>query len=213
MPPSKVDLMTSASPAGLSRPPLPSGNPPRNPNPAQEESPKTEDTAGSTTTEGAPHVDAIDWEADYEKAADALGDETHSSEDVRRELGLEQIDKETFFANFKGLFALGGMIPVPPLPLECLPIKPEEEAAARGASDALYDICAETPFLQFLLSPESEWAKRGFAILAFMGPKVMAARAELAAKARAVREAREAGQKPPAKPAPVSTPDGDPQAL
>ncbi|MFN4231361.1 hypothetical protein [Parvibaculum sp.] len=163
--------------------------------------------------EGTPHVDAIDWEADYERVAAALEEETHSTEDVRRELGLEQIDKETFFANFKGLFALGGMIPVPPLPLECLPIKPEEEAAARGASDALYDICAETPFLQFLLSPESEWAKRGFAILAFVGPKLMAVRAELAAKARAEREAKETGRKQPAKAAPVATPDADPQRL
>jgi len=164
----------------------------------------------SSEIEAAAHVEAIDWEADFEREAD---DTVQAEPGSARETPSGMIDRETFFANFKGLFALGGVIPVAPLPLECLPIRPEEEAAARGASDALYDICLDTPFLRFLLSPESEWAKRGFAILAFMGPKLMAVRAELAGRVAAAQAAREAGRKEPPKPAPVMHPDRDPQAL
>ena len=164
--------------------------------------------AGSTTTDGAAHVEAIDWEAEFERE----DQKTYTSEEVRAELGI--IGRETFFANFKGIFALGGVIPVAPFPLECLPVKPEEEAAARGASDALYDICSETPFLQFLLSPESEWAKRGFAILAFVAPKAMAVRAEMSAKVQTARDARTKAQEAP-RPAPAPATDltDDPQAL
>lgn len=204
MQPSKIEMMTSASPTALTRPPLPSSNR----NPAASE-PKAASSTISSETETAPHVDAIDWEAGFEKEAD---DTIQVEPGSVREAPSGMIDKETFFANFKGLFALGGIVPLPPLPLECLPIKPEEEAAARGASDALYDICAETPFLQWMLSPESEWAKRGFAILAFTGPKLMAVRAELG-RAMAARAAREAGRKETPKPAPVMHPDRDPQAL
>lgn len=206
MPPSKIDQITSTStsPQALTRPPLSGGSPNRNPLPIESAEASSKK---SSETDGAPHVDAIDWEAGFEKEAD---------ESAQPEAGVTadgMIDRETFFANFKGLFALGGVIPVAPLPLECLPIKPEEEAAARGASDALYDICAETPFLQWMLSPESEWAKRGFAILAFTAPKLMAVRAELAGRAKAARAAREAGRKDMPAPAPVANPDRDPQAL
>ncbi|MBX3487861.1 hypothetical protein [Parvibaculum sp.] len=95
------------------------------------------------------------------------------------------IDREMFWMNFRGLFALGGVVSLPPFPLESLPIRPEEEQAARAASDSLYDIALETPFLQWLLSPESEWAKRIITILAFVGPKAMAVKAEIVAKAEA----------------------------
>lgn len=167
----KEKFLQTTSRAALTRPPLPSRN----------ENPSVEEATSSPISEGdddpGAHVDGIDF------GADDIGQDELGQPGAAVPGGL--IDREMFWMNFRGLFALGGVVSLPPFPLESLPIRPDEEQAARAASDSLYDIALETPFLQWLLSPESEWAKRIITILAFVGPKAMAVKAEIVAKAEA----------------------------
>ena len=79
-------------------------------------------------------------------------------------------------------FQVPNLVPVPPFPLESLPIKPEEREAARAASDAIYDIAAETAYLRWLVEPGSIWMQRALAIGPFVAVKFAAMRAEIAAR-------------------------------
>lgn len=56
---------------------------------------------------------------------------------------------------------------------------------ARPASDALYDICEETPSLQFFIKPGGKWMQRAAAIGMFAVPVAMGCKAELAARKQA----------------------------
>ena len=104
------------------------------------------------------------------------------------------VSRDVFWANFQGTFSIPNFIL--PHPIECLPVA-SDDATARAASDELYDLCLETPWLRFLVEPESKWVKRIIVIGSFAVPKAMAVSAELK------------GRGAPA-PASVAEPAGDP---
>lgn len=181
--PSKVDQMTGGattsppptmtSAAALSRPRLADARPEpkQNPEAALSEPSTTDDDAGA-------HLDDILVEdtprAEYEPAP------------IDPHAGL--IDKDEFFRKwFCGVFELGALPGPFPLPLETLPIKPEEEAVARPASDALYEVIAKVGFLRFILEPGNQWVERAYVIAMFALYKGRLVMAEIAAKHEARR--------------------------
>lgn len=88
------------------------------------------------------------------------------------------LTKEQFFIGFKMAFDIGGTFSK----IESLKITKEEEQGAMLASDCIYDIAFETPFLRFLIEPSNIWLQRAIAIGAFSYPKILLIKAELKAK-------------------------------
>lgn len=107
------------------------------------------------------------------------GDTSPDGETMGQVLPPARLTKDEFYGTFKMMFALPNMVGIPPFPLEALPIKKEEEDAARAASDAIYDIAAETPHLSWMIEPGSEWLGRLVAIGMFVGGKAMACWGEI----------------------------------
>lgn len=196
--PSKVDLLTGTSLPALTRPGL-RGARPNNPSPRHNPT-ESQNQSDTTTAEhsadftnealSGAHLDGIDIleEPIDDEAAPGVAESEKPS-------GL--IDQEEFFGTFCGLFLIGYMPKPFPLPLHSLPIKPEEMASARQASDALYDIISEVHFLRFLLSPQGLWAKRIMAIGAFAVPKAISVMSEIQTKENARREAAMRDVSPP----------------
>jgi hypothetical protein len=125
---------------------------------------------------GAEHladftVDPLDGEGDEFGGVDGLSNLTDDAN--------EFISQEAFFMAFCQAFNIAACIP--PY-LQSLSIDDSEQAQARGASDALYDICLETPAMHFLIQPGGVWFQRVAAISAFALPKAMGAAAEIRAR-------------------------------
>ncbi|MCG8696314.1 MAG: hypothetical protein MI806_34275 [Minwuiales bacterium] len=76
-----------------------------------------------------------------------------------------------------------------------------EMPEARGASDAIYDICLESPWLRFLLDPKAVWLQRAAAIAAFAVPVAAGVAEELRA-----RDAKPAGSGSTAEPEAEASP-------
>ncbi|WOF73803.1 hypothetical protein QMT40_001439 [Parvibaculaceae bacterium PLY_AMNH_Bact1] len=89
------------------------------------------------------------------------------------------IGKDEFFGMFQFVFMAGHGA----TQLQSLNIEGSE--TARPASDALYDICEETPSLQFFIKPGGKWMQRAAAIGMFVVPVAMGCKAELAARKQA----------------------------
>lgn len=107
------------------------------------------------------------------------------------------LTRDQFFAAFKSIFNVAAVVPVPPLPLESLAIKPQEEQSARAASDVMYDIAVESPYFRWLIEPQSVWVQRAVVLGSFASVKFIAVRAEIRSKnARPVND--KPGQKKPA---------------
>lgn len=163
--------------------------------------PKAEPGAGFSASFSADHLTAIQTDDGPGSVFD-VGQSVPGGAPVPARL-----TKDEFFSTFKMLFAIPNMVPVKPLPLQSLPIKPDEEAAARGASDAVYDIAAETAYLRWLIEPGSEWMGRLMAIGLFSFGKGGAIMAELSA--RSAPKAMPKADAPGApKAAPKATPKG-----
>jgi len=92
------------------------------------------------------------------------------------------LSRDQFFLAFKSMFNVAAVVPVPPLPLKSLAITENEEMAARGASDALYDIALESAYFRWLIEPQSVWVQRAVVIGSFASVKFVAVREELRAK-------------------------------
>lgn len=122
------------------------------------------------------------------------GEETASSADGPA--GPARLSKDDFFSAFKMMFAVPNMVPVPPLPLKSLPIRPDEMDAARAASDAVYEIACETPYLSWLVEPGSEWMQRAMVIGTFSFGKLMAIKLELDARRRSPPQEPPSGEAP-----------------
>lgn len=117
--------------------------------------------------------------------------------------GELSLSPEGFFETFRGVFNGASMAPCvismaqgqqpPAAALASLQVA-EGDEAARKASDALYEIVQETPFLHFLIQPQSLWFKRLVALGTFGGLKIMAVAGELSErrKARHIEARREA---------------------
>lgn len=96
----------------------------------------------------------------------------------------ERLSPDAFYSVFKVMFAAPNMLPVKPFPIRSLPIQEHEEDAAREASDAIYAIACDTPYLSWLVEPGSEWVQRAMVIGAFFMGKLMVIRMELDARSR-----------------------------
>ena len=92
--------------------------------------------------------------------------------------------------------------------LTSLKIDDSEMDQARAASDALYDICLDTPSMHFLVKPGGVWFQRVAAISAFALPKAMGVVSEIKAKkARPVNQSPGQDKKAErAKPEPAKEP-------
>ncbi|MFN3933608.1 MAG: hypothetical protein ACK4KX_03125 [Parvibaculum sp.] len=124
------------------------------------------------------HLDELAAEIEREEKAERGA--AAYAEEIEAAAGL--IPKDAFFGLFQVCFHAPNLFPLPPFPLESLPIKPDEMEAARAASDAIYDIAAESEYLRWLVEPGSVWMQRAFAILPFVAVKAAAIRAEIAAR-------------------------------
>lgn len=169
---------------------------PRKRNPRPSRSKATAEASQPTTTQPEPeaepvsatptsddldtsHLEALEAEIAAEERGGADADDAMATGDVAA-AGL--ISKDDFFSMMQVCFAVPNVMPFPPFPLESLPIKPEEQQAARAASDAIYEIAAESAYLRWLVEPGSVWMQRALAIGPFVAMKAMAIRAELAAR-------------------------------
>lgn len=105
--------------------------------------------------------------------------------------------RDAFFEMFRGLIAAPNAVLAMRggAPLATLNIAPED-AAARQASDTLYEICEETPALRFLIDPQNKTLQRVFILGAFFVPLISTATAELKS-----RKAPPSSSQEPASPA------------
>lgn len=121
---------------------------------------------------------------DTPNVADLAGDDpefvTGDQEPVDGvDAGVVLLTKDEFFAAFTMLFAAPNMLPVPPLPIACLPIQPNETVQARAASDVIYDMALESRWLRWMIEPQSLWMQRALVMATFAGGKFMAINKEL----------------------------------
>lgn len=111
---------------------------------------------------------------------------------------------EAFAKGFTQAFVLTGHL----TGLQAL-VAVEGNPATPDAAQAVYDICRETPALQFIIRPGSVWIQRAAAIGAFAVPLAVGVKGELAAKRRArIAAAKRATANNQVKPA-----DGDRAAV
>lgn len=154
---------------------LPSNrNPSTSPDPNQSE---TSQASFSGSDLDTSHLEELAAEIEREERAEAV-----EAVETVEEAASGLISKDDFFGLFQVCFHAPNLVPIPPFPLESLPIKPDEMQAARSASDAIYDIASETAYLRWLVEPGSLWMQRAFAILPFVGVKLFAVKAELASR-------------------------------
>lgn len=171
--------------------------------PKKNTSPETDPIEETTASLDQPDFEAIE--------ADLNGEIIVEGELPESQPGL--LSRDQFFAAFKSIFAIGGAVPVPPFPLKSMPIQPHEEDAAREASNAIYDIALESPWLRFLIEPSSVWMQRLIVISTFGGLKLMAIRDEIRAKSakeinpKQSKEKSEPVEKPTPENQPIDLPD------
>lgn len=168
---------------------------PENPTPEPSQSLSGQVSSTTAAPEAEPEILAP---ADFDQPAAA--DEPARDGDVL-------LSPEEFFDTFRTAFNVAAAAPtiIPPRspPLASMQVA-EGDQQARDASDALYGIIAETPWLHFLIQPQSVWFKRIVALGGFAFMKAMAVNAELAerrevkiakakAQAASAQAARDAG--------------------
>lgn len=156
------------------RPALPSSDPsspdPSSPDPSNPSPPETNPGNSGSTTE---HLDRIVLPG-AEAAAAPPGDEPPAAPPG----GI--VGKDEFFTAFRALFAAPnvwraykGRAALQSLKIEA------DDAAARQASDALYDTCLDVPWLRWLLAPENKWLERAVVIGTFAYARGTAVSVEL----------------------------------
>lgn len=205
--PSKVEKMMAAQSAPQRRNPRPSrpkteteteAATEANPQPVTEAATDTHTTMGDDLD--TSHLEALEAEIVAEERS---GDDAEGVTATGERAAAGLITRDDFFAMFQVCFHVPNVMPFPPFPLESLPLKPDEMQPARSASDAIYEIAAETAYLRWLVEPGSIWMQRALAIGPFVAVKAMAIRAELAARSDPPRSIME--------PAPVvADPDAPP---
>jgi hypothetical protein len=137
-------------------------------------------------TPECPDLDAIPLPEGEEPAAPE-GTEADLSDQPAGEPMPVVIGKDEFFA----LFKMGQQLPGHLFSLKALTEHPEKPEA-RAASDAIYDIAAETPSLSWLIEPGGVWLPRLAAIGLYAVPLGMAVKAELKAKRQTAVTAKKA---------------------
>lgn len=120
--------------------------------------------SASSPPDGA-HLDAIPLEDDGQ----ADGQAPPAPEPAESLLSREQ-----FAAGFAAAFAIAGQA----TGLRTLSEAPQQPTMP-GAASALYDIALESPWLRWLISPQSLWLQRAIALGAFAVPLAGGVAAEL----------------------------------
>ena len=168
------------------------------PQPVQEPQQSPESVSESP----APSIDEPN--GDFPEIDTTLYDEPEPLHNVTGEDGVMSDDetpegcltKEQFFVM---VFCPLHNLPAAYLRLESLPIRKAEMEAARQASDAIYDCCADVESMHWLINPSNVWMQRAVCIGAFVVPKGMAVKAELVQrkqeKMRQQQEAQEAQER------------------
>ena len=131
---------------------------------------------GSSSSPDTSHIDAIIADLKANEPAAPIGTGGGSPIGINAD-GF--IGKDEFFGMFQFVFMAGHGA----TQLQSLNIEGSE--TARPASDALYDICEETPSLQFFIKPGGKWMQRAAAIGMFAVPVAMGCKAELTARKQA----------------------------
>lgn len=135
-------------------------------------------------TENQTKVDISD-EPDFDQITHEFGEPDPDPDPSALEGGEPAdglLSRDQFFVAFKSMFNVAAIVPVPPLPLTSLAISPGDEMAAKGASDALYDIALESTYFRWLIEPQSVWVQRAVVIGSFASVKFVAVREEIRAK-------------------------------
>ena len=129
---------------------------------------------GGLTVGEAPIIPVPDF--DDERSDLAPGAEPESALGSPETDAGGRVTKEQFFQMFRACFAAPNavMLARSQPALKSLSIDADNQSA-RSASDALYDICAETEMLRWLLEPGSKWTQRLIVIAAFAVPTLQAA--------------------------------------
>lgn len=146
-----------------------------------QESPETVETPSTSPIGEIPDFGPED------EASEALGGEGEGAG-----VPSDLMPVEAFREMLASFFKLGGSA----AQLQALANAPAKDTFP-PAADALYETCSVTPWLQWVLRPETDAMKRLVVILAFVGPVAMECGAELKAK-RAAKAAE--AKKPSAKP-------------
>lgn len=152
-------------------------------NPKQGNQPEPESQI-QPETENQTKTDTSD-EPDFDQITHEFGESDPDPEPAALEGGEPAsglLSRDQFFVAFKSMFNVAAVVPVPPLPLTSLAISPNDEMAARGASDALYDIALESTYFRWLIEPQSVWVQRAVVIGSFASVKFVAVREEIRAK-------------------------------
>lgn len=119
------------------------------------------------------HLDGLIAEAE---ATEAVQEATDSAQ-VSPENSAGRLTTDQFFMAFRGVIQAPNFVMKPPL--KSLEID-EGDQAARAASDAIYETCADVPWLNFLIEPGNVWAGRAIVVGAFAFGMTTAVRSELA---------------------------------
>ncbi len=163
------------------------------------------ETATAETATGSQSSIEPDWD-DIPVAGETVQADAESDQASAGEGGAapdhappKLLSKDDFYRMFEMAFHAPNFVLAGrgPFPLESLPIKPEERQQARAASDAIYEIAAETPALRWLLQPDLPWLQRTIPIVMFLGGKVFAIRTEIRAKRAAPITPERAPETPP----------------
>lgn len=107
------------------------------------------------------------------------------------------LSPDEFWGVFEMMHSVPNMVPIPPFPLDSLPIKSEERTAARAASDKIHELAVKHHHLRWLIQPNNEWIGAAIVIGSYVVPKAMAVVSEVKAKS----------QPPLSKPAPETVTD------
>ena len=165
--------------------PIPSPDPTQTEAESESPNPKQQQKADTFSISDIDAIETADNDADESAALEG-------------EALPARLSSDDFYGVFKMMFAMPNMLPVPPFPINALPIKDAEQEAARAASDAIYDIACDTPYLSWLIEPGSEWMQRLMVIGAFSFGKLMAIKMELDARIpKAPPEGDPANDNPP----------------
>ena len=150
------------------------------PSPSPSPSPSDPASPASSTTDpfDTSHFDDIDPAIDDAAGTDAPGDAGPSPAPAS-----DLLTRDQFFTAFCAIFAAPNiLILAQGQPhLDSLVID-RDDAAARAASNALYDTCADVPWLRWLIQPENVWLQRAAAIGLFGYQRYQLVRMELSSR-------------------------------
>jgi len=154
----------------------------QDPNPEQVGANASE-PSGTTKTSTSNPFD--EWP---EQPAEAEAEDIDHGEAVELLITRDQLAKL-----LEGAFAMGGVITIPPFPLQSIPIAEAEQPAFQEFATAVYELTYE--YAPWLLRPESKFLQLGLPIIVFGVMKAQAVRAELAGR-RTGSARRHADMKP-----------------